>query len=128
MFLWKTILRVFKIALRLRDRHVFMWQSLEILNVCNNITLKQFFWKTKSFLKKLEHHFLVQSTTNENAKFPYETALSKANVKVACRVQIWRKKTFCQNSDKFGYSFIKNETMSMYILFIYKKTHYFKPT
>ena len=29
-------------------------------------------------------------------------------LKVACRVQIW-KKTFCQNSDNFGYSFIKND-------------------
>ena len=35
-------------------------------------------------------------------------------------VQIW-KKTFCQNSDKFGYSFIKNDTMFMYLLYIYKK-------
>ena len=35
-------------------------------------------------------------------------------------VQIW-KKTFCQNSDKFGYSFIKNDTMFMYLLCIYKK-------
>ena len=33
--------------------------------------------------------------------------------KVACRVQIW-KKTFCQNSDKFGYSFIKNDIMFMH--------------
>ena len=40
-------------------------------------------------------------------------------LKVACRVQIW-KKTFCQNSDKFGYSFIKND-MFMYLLCIYKK-------
>ena len=47
-------------------------------------------------------------------------------LKVACRVQIW-KKTFCQNSDKFGYSFIKNDIMFMYILCIYKKPHYFKP-
>ena len=35
-------------------------------------------------------------------------------------VQIW-KKTFCQNSDKFGYSFIKNDTIFMYLLCIYKK-------
>ena len=28
-------------------------------------------------------------------------------IKVACRVQIW-KKIFCQNSDKFGHSFTKN--------------------
>ena len=33
MFFWKTILRIFKIILRLKDRYVFMWQSLEILNV-----------------------------------------------------------------------------------------------
>ena len=31
------------------------------------------------------------------------------------------KKTFCQNSDEFGYSFIKNDFMFMYILCIYKK-------
>ena len=31
------------------------------------------------------------------------------------------KKTFCQNSDEFGYSFIKNDIMFMYILSIYKK-------
>ena len=40
--------------------------------------------------------------------------------KVACRGQIW-KKTICQNSDKFGYSFIKNDIMFMYLLCIYKK-------
>ena len=33
-------------------------------------------------------------------------------LKVACRVQIW-KKTFFQNSDKFGYSFIKNDIRVM---------------
>ena len=31
-----------------------------------------------------------------------------------------KKKTFCQNSDKFGYSFIKNDIMFMYILCIKK--------
>ena len=31
------------------------------------------------------------------------------------------EKTFCQNSDKFGYSFIKNNIMFMYLLCIYKK-------
>ena len=41
--------------------------------------------------------------------------------KVACRVQIW-KKTFCQNSDYFGYRFIKNGIMFMDLLCIYKKT------
>ena len=31
------------------------------------------------------------------------------------------EKTFCQNSDRFGYSFIKNDIMFMYLLYIYKK-------
>ena len=42
------------------------------------------------------------------------------HIKVACRVQIWQK-TFSQNSDKFSYSFIKNEIMFIYLLCIYKK-------
>ena len=37
-------------------------------------------------------------------------------VKVACRVHISKKKTFCQNSGKFGYSFIKNDIKFMYKL------------
>ena len=32
------------------------------------------------------------------------------------------KKSFYQNSGKFGYGFIKNDIMFMYLLFIYKKT------
>ena len=42
------------------------------------------------------------------------------SIKVACRVQIG-KKAFCQNSNKFCYSFIKNVIMFMYLLYIYKK-------
>ena len=41
-------------------------------------------------------------------------------LEVACRVQIW-KNTYCENSDKFGYSFIKNDIVFMHILYIYKK-------
>ena len=55
-----------------------MWQSVEILNVCNALTLKQIFWKTKTFFKNLEYRFLVESTS---ASFPYKTAISEANVK-----------------------------------------------
>ena len=58
-----------------------MWQSVEILNVFNNLTLKQIFWKKKTFFKKLEHRFLVESTTTENASLPYITAISEVNVK-----------------------------------------------
>ena len=43
----------------------------------------------------------------------------RRNFKVACRVQIW-KKTFCQNSQKFGYSFIKDGIIFLYLLCIYK--------
>ena len=41
-------------------------------------------------------------------------------LKVACSVQIW-KKIFCQNSDKLGHKFTKNDIMYMYFLCIYKK-------
>ena len=38
-------------ALRLRDRHVFMWQFVKVSNVFNTLTLKQIFWKGKPFSK-----------------------------------------------------------------------------
>ena len=72
---------IFKTAFRLRDWHVFMWQSLEILNFFNTLTLKQIFWKTQALLKKLEYFFLVESTKIENATFPYKTAKSAITVK-----------------------------------------------
>ena len=58
-----------------------MWKSLGILNIFNTLTLKQVFLTIKTFLKKLEYRFLVQSTTNESSTFLYKTALLKANVK-----------------------------------------------
>ena len=45
------MLGIFEIALRLRDMHVFMWQSLEVLNVFNTLTLKQISGKRKAFPK-----------------------------------------------------------------------------
>ena len=77
----KSVLGIFKIALRLRDRHVFMSQSVKVSNVFNTLTLKQIFWKTKTFFKKLEYRFLVETTKIENTSFPFKTALSEANVK-----------------------------------------------
>ena len=48
------------------------------------------------------------------------------DIKVACRVQVW-KKTFCQNSHKVFYSFIENNIMFMYcIYFIFTKNPLFK--
>ena len=58
-----------------------MWRSVEILNVFNTVTLKQGFWKTKTFYTELECHFLIESTKIENASFRYKTAISEANVK-----------------------------------------------
>ena len=75
------VLGIFNIALRLRDGHVFMWQSVKILNVFNTLALKQIFWKTKTFFKKPGYGFLAESTKIENASFPYKTAISEANVK-----------------------------------------------
>ena len=65
-------LGIFKIKLWLRDWHVFMWQSLEILDVFNIFILNKNFWKTKTFSKKLEYRFFVESTNIENATFPYK--------------------------------------------------------
>ena len=58
-----------------------VWESLEILNALNILTLKQIFLKSKTFFKKLEYRFLVQNNRIKNLTFPYETALSEANVK-----------------------------------------------
>ena len=46
------------------------------------LNLRQIFWKTKTFFKKLEYRFLIESTKIENALFPYKTAMSEANVKL----------------------------------------------
>ena len=58
-----------------------MQQSVKILNVFNTLNLKQIFWKTKTFFKKLEYRFWVESTKIENASFSYKNAMPEANVK-----------------------------------------------
>ena len=58
----KSVLIIFKIALCLKDLNGFMWQSLEIFNVFNALILKQIFWKTKAFSKKLDYHVLIEGT------------------------------------------------------------------
>ena len=58
-----------------------MRQLVKILNIFNTSTLKQIFWKTKTFFKKLEYRFLVESTKIGNTLFPYKTVLSEANIK-----------------------------------------------
>ena len=58
-----------------------MRQSVETLDVFNTLTLKHIFWKTKTFFKKLEDYFSVESTKIENTLFRYKTVISEANVK-----------------------------------------------
>ena len=65
----------------MRDRHIFMWQLVKVLKVFNTLTLKQIFWKIKTFFQKLEYRLLVETTKIESTSFPFKTALSEANVK-----------------------------------------------
>ena len=58
-----------------------MWQSAKVSNVFNTLTLKQIFWRTKTFFKKLEYRFLVEATKITITPFPFKTSLSEANVK-----------------------------------------------
>ena len=44
------------------------------------LTLKQIFWKTKPFFKKLEYRFLVETIKIENTSFLFKSAPSEANV------------------------------------------------
>ena len=95
------VLGIFKVALCLRDRHVFMWQSVQILNVFNTLTLKQTFWKTKTFFKKMECRFLVENTKIENVSFPYKTTILETNVKANTAVNTkWtnrKERSFASN-------------------------------
>ena len=67
---------------------LFMWQSLEILNLFNILTLKHIFWKTKSFFEKLDFCFLVESTKIEKTSSPSKTVAPEVNVKTNGMVSI----------------------------------------
>ena len=43
-----------------------MGKSVKVLNVFNTLTLIQILRKTKTFFKKLEYRFLVETTKIEN--------------------------------------------------------------
>ena len=75
------------------------------------------------------YHLL--STDNQNWYETSTTRITKKNLnrllevlafsfKVACRVKIQKKKILFENSEKFGYSFIKSGIIYMYLSFIYK--------
>ena len=78
-----------------------MWQSAKVLNVFNTLTLIQIFWKTKTFFKKLEYCFLVESTKIENASFPYKTTISEVNVKTNGMVIVQSGSNFLKILFKF---------------------------
>ena len=61
---------IFKIALCLSDRHVFLWQTVEMLNVFKTLNLKQIFWKTKNVFKKPGYCFVTESTKIGYVSFP----------------------------------------------------------
>ena len=61
---------------------------MKVSNVFNTLTLIQIFCKTKTFFKKLEYHFLVETTKIENISFPFKSALSEANIKTNRMVNI----------------------------------------
>ena len=111
------MLAIFKIAPRLRYRHLFMWQSVETLSVFNTLTLKQIFWNTKTFLRKPEYRFLAENTKIENASYPYKTATSEANVKKNRIVST--KWTYHK-----GGSFASNYLIFLKILFQFKNLLY----
>ena len=69
------VLGIFKIALRLRDWHISMQQSVKVSNAFNTLTLKQIFWKTETFFKKLGYCFLVETSGIVNTSFLFKTAL-----------------------------------------------------
>ena len=72
-----------------------------ILNVFNILTLKQILWQTKTFFKKLEYCFLVESTKIENDSFPYKSVTSEANVKtnriVSTKWTYHKQRSFASN-------------------------------
>ena len=84
---------------------------MEILSDFNILFLKQIFWKTKTFFKKLEYRFLVESAKIENVLFPYKTAISEANVKT-------NRMTICTYHKER--SFVSNYFISLKILFQFK--------
>ena len=98
------MLGIFKIVLHLRDWHSFMWQSLNILNNFNTSLWNKF--SEKRLFKKLEYHFLVESTKIDNITFPYKTALSEANIKT---YRMGNKKWTYPKEESFASTFLSRK-------------------
>ena len=51
--------------------------TIEVFNNFNISALKEIFWKTKTFFKKLEYRFLIENTKTENALLPSQKPVSR---------------------------------------------------
>ena len=64
------------------------------------------FLKKANLFKKLEYHFLVESTKIDNITFPYKTALSEANVKTnrmgSTKLTYHKERSFASNHFPFS--------------------------
>ena len=83
-----------------------MSKSVAILNDFNTLTLKQIFWKTKTFFKKLVYRFLVESTKIDyfHTKLPYQKPMLR-------QIEWW-----VQNGP-----IAKNRVLPVTILFFFSK-------
>ena len=91
------------IGIILSDEHTLGISKTALRSSCFYVTiLKHIFWKTKTFFKKLEYRFLVESTKIENASFPYETAQSEPNLKtkrmVSTKWTYHKERSFASNN------------------------------
>ena len=64
----------FKIALRLKVRHVFKLQTMEILNALDTLTLTEKYF-LKNLSRKMGYRVLVESRKIKYATFSYKTVL-----------------------------------------------------
>ena len=78
-----------------------------ILNLSLLLPSNQVFWKSGTFLKKLEHPFFVESARIKSATYPYKAALSKTNAKTNNR----------KGSAKWTYHKEQSFTINYFILF-----------
>ena len=90
-----------------------MWAKKRLVSFLCRIEKKRKFLKTSIIM-------IFQEKVKENAMLKSATKIWNYSIKITCTVQVWEK-TFFQNSGKFGYSFIKNGIMFMYIHYNYKK-------
>ena len=83
---------------------------MKVSNAFNTLALKQIFWKTKTFLKKLEYQVLVEATKIENTPFPFKSTLLEANVKTnrmaTTKCTYHKECSFARNYISFSENFL----------------------